>query len=84
MALPGGSMTDSEVKSQSRVKTATAESWSSLSDTEKSETLEKLDTKSQVELWTQIGSSEDKANFLKFLNDQDSKIKFWSSMSQKL
>ena len=68
MALLGGSMTEKQVKSQ-HWEEMSAESWSGLSDVHKSETLQQLNTKSQIELWAKI-HMEDKANFLELLKDQ--------------
>ena len=83
MVLPGGSLSAKEVKSQLRDGMA-AESWSGLSDAEKIETLQKLNTETQVELWAQIGV-EDKAKFIMdFLPEIVEKIKFWSKMSHLL
>ena len=73
MVLPGGTgenKSDKEDKSQVRDEMIAAESWNDLSDAQKSENLQKLDTMSQIELWAQIDDSEDKANFINFLNDQ--------------
>ena len=83
MVLPGGSMSAREVKSQLRDRMA-AESWSGLSDVDKIETLQKLNTESQVELWAQIGV-DDKAKFIMdFLSDVVEKNKFWFKMTHQM
>ena len=76
-------MSAREVKSQLRDGMA-AESWSGLADADKIETLQKLNTESQVELWAQIGV-DDKAKFIMdFLSDVVEKNKFWFKMTHQM
>ena len=76
-------MSAKEVKSQLRDGMA-AESWSGLSDADQIETLQKINTESQVELWAQIGV-DDKAKFIMdFLPDVVEKNKFWFKMTHQL